>query len=178
MFYKKPLSLQTIVLHWTTGLMFIAIFILGLYMVELPKGPDKFELIGLHKSLGALILIIAITRIVWRIKEGAIKPASIGSAWQNRLANIIHGLLMLATLTMPLSGIAMSVGGGRGADIFGWQLIAKGDSIPWLQELGSMVHGLSVNIIIALLTLHILGAIKHQIIDRDNTMARMLGRID
>ncbi len=176
MLNKHSLSIPTIALHWITGLAFICVFAVGLYMVDLPRGPEKFELIGLHKSFGALILIIAIARIVWRLKEGSIPPASPVAVWQDKLAKAIHGILMLATLAMPVSGIAMSVGGGRGADIFGWQFIAEGDKIAWLQELGGTIHGASVNIIIAALVLHIAGAIKHQAVNKDGTISRMLGR--
>ncbi len=177
MLNNKPLSWQTISLHWLTGLMFIGVFVLGLYMADLPRGPEKFELIGIHKSLGALILLVAIARIAWRLKEGAISPASPVAPWQDKLAKSVHGILMLATLLMPLSGIAMSVGGGRGVDIFGWQLIGQGDKIAWLQELGGAIHGFSVNIIIAVFVLHVVGALKHQVVDKDNTISRMLGRM-
>ncbi|WP_114766303.1 cytochrome b [Vibrio rhodolitus] len=176
MLNNQSLSWQTIALHWITGLAFIGVFALGLYMGELTPETGKFQMMGIHKSLGALILIVALIRIVWRLKEGALPPASPVAAWQDKLAKAIHGILMLATLAMPVSGIAMSVGGGRGVDIFGWQFIAKGDEIVWLQELGGAIHGLSVNIIIAALVLHIAGAIKHQIVDKDSTISRMVGR--
>ncbi|GAK86748.1 putative cytochrome b561 [Vibrio ponticus] len=176
MLNNQSLSWQTIALHWITGLAFIGVFALGLYMGELTPETGKFQMMGIHKSLGALILVVALIRIIWRLKEGALPPASPVAAWQDKLAKAIHGILMLATLAMPVSGIAMSVGGGRGVDIFGWQFIAKGDEIVWLQELGGAIHGLSVNIIIAALVLHIAGAIKHQIVDKDSTISRMVGR--
>ncbi|MBA5761643.1 cytochrome b [Vibrio sp. 404] len=176
MLNKNRLTWQTIAFHWITGLLFIGVFVLGLYMADLPRSPEKGELIGLHKSLGAIVLLVALLRIVWRVKEGAIQATSPVPAWQEKLAKAIHGILMLATLSMPISGIAMSVGGGRGADVFGWSFIAAGDKTPWLQELGGAIHGLSVNIIIFVLLLHIAGAIKHQVIDKDGTMSRMLGR--
>lgn len=171
-----PLSRQTIFWHWLTALSFIAIFALGYYLSGLPRSPEKGELIGIHKSLGALFLLIAAARIIWRIKEGAIPPASAAPTWQEKAAKSVHGLLMLATLSMPISGIAMSIGGGRGIDIFGWTLIGAGEKIEWLQQVGGSIHGYSVNIIIAVLALHILGAIKHHVVDKDSTLTRMFGR--
>ncbi|ODS11622.1 cytochrome b [Vibrio scophthalmi] len=172
----QSLSWQTIGFHWLTAVMFIAIFAVGWYMVDLPRGPEKGELIGLHKSFGAILLVVAFARIAWRLKEGPIAPASIVEPWQDKLAKAIHGLLMLATLLMPLSGIAMSVGGGRGADVFGWFFIGEGEKIQWLQELGGAIHGWSVNIIIAIVVLHVAGALKHQLMDKDGTLSRMFGR--
>ncbi|WP_264406913.1 cytochrome b [Vibrio owensii] len=176
MLNKKPLTWQTITLHWITGLAFIGVFALGLYMVDLPRSPEKFEWYGIHKSLGAIILVVALIRLVWRLKEGALPPASHMPAWQDKAAKVVHGILLLATLAMPISGIAMSAGGGRAVDIFGWVIIAEGPETPWLQELGSTIHHSAVEILIAVFVLHVAGAIKHQVVDKDGTISRMLGR--
>ncbi|MGY3572416.1 cytochrome b [Vibrio paucivorans] len=176
MLNKKPLTWQTIVLHWIVGLSFIGVFGIGLYMVDLPRGPEKFEWISLHKSIGALILAAALIRFGWRLKEGALPPASKMPAWQDKAAKAVHGILLLATLAMPISGVAMSVGGGRAIEIFGWQVIAESAKTPWLQELGSTIHTSAVEILIFVFVLHVGGAIKHQVIDKDGTISRMLGR--
>jgi len=176
MLNKKALTYQTITLHWVTGIIFITVFAIGMYMVDLPRSPEKGEIIGLHKSLGALVLIVALVRLVWRLKEGVIPAASPMPAWQDKVAKAVHGLLLLATLAMPVSGIAMSAGGGQTVDIFGWEIIAAGEKTPWLQELGSTVHSASVEIILIVFALHVAGAIKHQMIDKDGTIFRMLGR--
>lgn len=176
MLNKKPLTWQTITLHWITGLAFIGVFALGLYMVDLPRSPEKFEWYGIHKSLGAIILVVALIRLVWRLKEGALPPASEMPVWQDKAAKAVHGILLLATLAMPISGIAMSSGGGRAVDIFGWVIIAEGPETPWLQELGSTIHHSAVEILIAVFVLHVAGAIKHQVVDKDGTISRMLGR--
>ncbi|MHA2716923.1 cytochrome b [Vibrio owensii] len=176
MLNKKPLTWQTIILHWITGLAFIGVFALGLYMVDLPRSPEKFEWYGIHKSLGAIILVVALIRLVWRLKEGALPPASKMPAWQDKAAKAVHGILLLATLAMPISGIAMSAGGGRAVDIFGWVIIAEGPETPWLQEIGSTIHHSAVEILIAVFVLHVAGAIKHQVVDKDGTISRMLGR--
>lgn len=176
MLNKKPLTWQTITLHWITGLAFIGVFALGLYMVDLPRSPEKFEWYGIHKSLGAIILVVALIRLVWRLKEGALLPASEMPVWQDKAAKAVHGILLLATLAMPISGIAMSAGGGRAVDIFGWVIITEGPETPWLQELGSTIHHSAVEILIAVFVLHVAGAIKHQVVDKDGTISRMLGR--
>lgn len=60
-------------------------------------------------------------------------------AWQEKVAKAVHGLLLLATLAMPLSGIAMNIGGGRALEVFGYTLVAAGEKVVWLQELGAAV---------------------------------------
>ncbi len=172
----KTYSKTSIALHWIVGLAFIGVFIVGAYLSDLPRGPEKMELVALHKSFGVLILLLALARVFWRIKEGAIPPASVMPAWQEKVAKAVHGLLLLATLAMPVSGIAMNIGGGRALEVFGYTLVAAGEKVVWLQEFASEVHETAPPIIIALLVLHIAAVLKHQVIDKDITMARMLGR--
>lgn len=169
------LSKPTILLHWLTGLTFILVLCLGLYMAELPKGPDKWEIMAVHKSLGAILFVIAIARLAWRFKEGSITSLAQVSRIQSIAATAVHHLLLLATISMPLSGILMSIGGGRGIDVFGLSVIAAGEKIAWLGSIGHNVHVYSVNVLIVLLLLHIAGAVKHQVMDKDGTISRMLG---
>ncbi|EEN99628.1 hypothetical protein VCG_000855 [Vibrio cholerae 12129(1)] len=70
----KTYSKTSIALHWIVGLAFIGVFIVGAYLSDLPRGPEKMELVALHKSFGVLILLLALARVFWRIKEGAIPP--------------------------------------------------------------------------------------------------------
>lgn len=169
------LSKKTILLHWLTGLLFIAVLALGLYMVDLPKGPDKFELYDTHKSFGFIVLLIALVRLSWRIIEGPIASITPLPRAQEILAKSIHHLLLLGTLLMPISGLLMSIGGGRAVAVFGYELVAAGDKIEWLGSVSHSVHGIAADIIIIALALHILGGLKHQLIDKDGTISRMLG---
>lgn len=172
---SSSLSWPTIVLHWLTGSTFIAVFIIGLYMVELPRGPEKGEWIGLHQSIGPLILIIASIRLFWRITEGSINPLSFIPKWQEKLSHLVHVLLLASTIIMPISGMVMTIGGGNDIRIFGWVAITAGNKIPLLQDLGHITHQITANIIIAVLTLHIIGAFKHQFINKDHTLSRIFG---
>ncbi|CSA98994.1 cytochrome b561 [Vibrio cholerae] len=70
----------------------------------------------------------------------------------------------------------MNIGGGRALEVFGYTLVAAGEKVVWLQELGAAVHKTAPPIIIAIVLLHIAAVLKHHLIDKDATMARMLGR--
>lgn len=172
---RNNLSKPTILFHWLTGLSFLVVLGLGLYMDNLPKGPEKFEIMGIHKSIGIIVFFIATLRLVWRFKEGNISSISQLTKLQSILASSIHYLLLLATIVMPLSGIIMSITGGNALKIFGLELIAKGEKIEWLSSITHTIHVSSVNIIILALLLHFAGVLKHQFIDKDGTISRMLG---
>lgn len=173
---SKKLSKPTIAFHWLTGLMFMSVLGLGLYLVDLPKTPEKFELLAIHKSIGLMVFAVALLRLIWRLKEGPISSVSELSKWQSILATSIHHLLLLATLAMPISGLMMNVGGGRNTNIFDIEIISAGEKIEWLSGLGHTIHVQAVNIILIALFLHVAGALKHQLIDKDGTLSRMLGR--
>ncbi|MGR5554873.1 cytochrome b [Vibrio fortis] len=173
---SKSLSKQTVVFHWLTGILFLVVFVIGLQFEGMPRGPEKGELMGLHKSLGLIVLLAAVLRLVWRIKEGAIKSVAVLTRAQEVAAKGVHHFLLLVTLAMPISGAVMSVAGGRSLDLFGMELIAAGDKIEWLQSAALFIHVSFVNLIILILALHILGALKHQFVDKDGTLSRMLGR--
>ncbi|WP_210498379.1 cytochrome b [Vibrio crassostreae] len=171
----KQVDSITVALHWLVGFSFIAVFGIGLYMVEMPA-PEKYELYGIHKSLGALFFVVAVSRVAWRIKKGALESVSNVPRWQEEIARGVHVTLMLATIAMPLSGIVMNIGGGRALEVFGYTVLAAGDKVEWMSAVGSSVHHLAINLILITLALHILGALKRQFINRDGTISRMLGQ--
>ena len=175
---NQPLSTQTILFHWLTGLSFIATFAIGFYLVDLPRSPEKFELLGLHKSLGVAVLVVALLRVMWRLKEGPIQSATAGAetgpAWQEKAATIVHYTLLISTLLMPISGIIMSVGGGHSVAFFSIELIAGGEKTEWLNSIGKSLHFYASRVVMITLALHVAGALKHHFIDKDNTLTRML----
>ena len=170
------LSKTTITFHWVTGLFFLTVLGLGLYMEELPRGPEKFEIMGIHKSLGFAFLFIALSRVAWRLYEGRIPHLNTQITWQDKLANVIHYALLIATLLMPISGLVMSVAGGRALEFFGVQLLSAGEEIEWLAGLGHELHEIGASLVMLALLLHIAGVLKHQFIDKDATLRRMLGK--
>jgi cytochrome b561 len=172
---NNNLSKPTIILHWLVGLSFLGALCVGSLLDFFPKGPDKMLLLGLHKSFGTMILLMAMLRLIWRLKEGSISSLYTVSKVQAMGVKFIQYFLLLVTITMPISGIVMSIGGGYGLAVFGLELVAAGDKIEWLGSFGHDVHTMSVNFIIVALVLHIAGALKHQYIDKDGTLSRMLG---
>ena len=55
---RSQFTKTTVALHWIIALAVIGSLILGMYVEDLPRGTEKFELIGLHKSVGVLVLVV------------------------------------------------------------------------------------------------------------------------
>lgn len=172
----EKFTLPTIGLHWLIAIAMIAMLIFGLYIEDLPRSPDKGALIGLHKSIGVLILVFAVFRVYWRHLNKFPKAITELPNWQEKLAKLTHWVLLLGTLLLPISGIMMSIGGGHSIAVFGLEVFSSsGEKIDFLSEAGHIVHGFGGKLLIFFIILHVVGAIKHQVLDKDGTISRMFG---
>lgn len=178
--YHK-LSKQTVFLHWTIAIGMIALLAIGIYMHE----TKSFFLYDWHKSFGVLILFFVVWRIVWRMKNGWLEPVRQYTPAEITLSKTVHWLLIIGTLLMPISGMMMSGLGGYGIPFFGLELVASNPNpedpskmIPLnapLAQAGKVIHSWAGDILIGAIALHIAGALKHHMIDKDNTLNRMKG---
>lgn len=168
--YSRPL----IALHWLIGIAIIAMIAIGLYMVGLPRGlPFKASLINFHKSLGLTIFLLVLLRIVVRTVYGR-PPLPPMRAWQRAAARATQGLLYVAMVVMPLTGYLGSSFNTYGTRFWGILLPKWGWDDKGLRHFWFTIHEISAWILIALIVLHIAGALKHQLVDKDGLMRRML----
>ena len=176
MSHFKKLSIVTVVLHWSVALLVIAAVTVGIVMEQMERSPEQREIMNIHKSIGLLILLLASVRIFWRIKEGKLPSLGPVPRWQEISAASIHGILLLLTVVMPVSGIMMSVSHGRAVGFLGFTVIPSSNlDIAWLGQLAHVVHGGGKWAIIIAVAIHLIAAIKHQFIDKDGAISRMLG---
>ncbi|MEA3394984.1 MAG: cytochrome b/b6 domain-containing protein, partial [Pseudomonadota bacterium] len=56
----KRYSGVAIVLHWLLGLALIGLFIVGVYMTDLPFSPQRLKLYNWHKWAGVTILTLSL----------------------------------------------------------------------------------------------------------------------
>jgi len=177
---KEYLSPITIHLHWIVAAFMIFLTALGIYMEEV--GAEN--LFDLHISLGTLILIFVLPRIIWRIQNGWPEAAGHYTTLEHLSGKIVHWVLIIATLLMPISGVMMAIAGGHGLHFFGLELVAESIDpnnpeevivlAPLLANLGDSIHGIGGNVLPVAIGLHIVGALKHHLIDKDRTLTRML----
>jgi len=162
--------------HWMSALLFIGLIALGIYMHELPKSPEKFELYDLHKSLGIGLFMLMMLRLVWlKISPN---PAQLSkNKFEHILGHAVKGILYLAMIIMPLSGWIMSTTAGHDVSFFNLftlpVLIGENETI---HEIAEGIHGLVGPLMILVILLHIAGAMKHHFVYKDDTLKRMLGK--
>jgi cytochrome b561 len=157
-------------LHWLVAFLIIGLLYVGLYMAGLPDSPSKFELYGFHKSFGIMVLGLVAIRIMWRLLT--MTPDLPDKLLLSRLSAPV---LYLAMLTMPISGVVMSQAGGYPISVFSLFTVPTFmDKNPDLGKLAWQVHGYAGKVFIVLICLHILAALYHQLVLKNNLLGRMI----
>lgn len=159
--------------HWFMAMLIFVQIPLGLYAVNLKLSPLKLNVFLWHKSIGILILLLVIVRLVWRLIN-ATPTALENSVVLQRLAGIIHNLLYCMMFLLPLSGWIISSAANIPIKLF-WliplpALVAPNEP---LKLLATEVHYACVLILIMALIMHIGGAVMHHLWLRDNILKRM-----
>ena len=131
-------------------------------------------LVPWHVSIGTLILLLVVLRILWALKQRNNRPLAPPPPLVGFLAKAGHFALYAALVLMPLTGIAILVGNGYGLKAFGVELIARGEKIEWLAELGGSLHSPVAWLLLLMLVGHGGMALVHHFIRKDDVLRRML----
>lgn len=167
-----------VLLHWLLGAALVLIFVLGLYMAGLPFSPQRLQYYSWHKWAGICVLALSALRLVWRwTHRPPPLPAAIEAAmprWQRVAHTATHHGLYLLFFVVPLLGWAYSSAAGFPVVLFGvWPLPSWVPAEPSLAEALKPWHKLSAFAMAALVVLHVAGALKHALSDRDGLLSRM-----
>ncbi|BCO29770.1 cytochrome b561 [Rhodoferax lithotrophicus] len=172
-------SFVAITLHWLLALVVVSMFVMGVYMTDLPFSPARLKLYNWHKWAGISFLLLSVLRLLWRATHRPPElPNSIRQtmpAWQSRAHHATHHLLYVLFFAVPLLGWAYSSAAGFPIVWFGQ--FALPDLLPAdkaLAELIKPLHMASALALMGLAGLHIAAALKHQWIDRDGLLLRMM----
>ena len=168
---KYNLSMR--VFHWLVSIIILTLLFVGFTMTGMPASDSKWQVYALHKSFGVLALIIVIMRVINRMKsEIPDYPVELNSRDIILSKMTVHALYLIMIL-MPLSGYLMSSLGGYPVVFFGYTLPVW---LPIKQDLATFfhsTHGFLGILLSVLIGLHLLGTIKHYLIERVNLLKRM-----
>jgi cytochrome b561 len=161
--------------HWVIAALVVIQFVLARMADDLPLGARKLGLLARHKSVGMTILMLAILRLLWRLKTAppALPPGM--TRIEQIAARSTHFAFYVLLFAMPLSGWMMSSAKNYSVSWFGlftWpNLIGKNEAaFDWLLR----THETLSDVLFAVAVLHILAALKHHFWNRDDVLVRML----
>ncbi len=178
--YTRP----AMVLHWLTAALVAAGAALGLCVERLPENWIE-PAIDLHKSLGITVLGLALVRVLWRLTH-APPRAPPGRSRPERLAGrAAHLALYSLVLALPLSGLihdsAFAFAARHPLRLFGllpWPRIGVIQAMAPDAKLQLHARWFAIHVALscalcAVAALHVAGALKHQLLDRDRSLRRM-----
>jgi cytochrome b561 len=164
-------------LHWAVAACVLTTIPVALTMNRISEGPLQDNLYNLHKSLGMLILLLMILRLINRLVVGAPEPDPAIARWQKVVSSAVHGLLYVMLFAMSIVGYVAHSAYGAKTPFFGlfeWPMIV-GKNEPLSEEL-FVFHKYAGWLVGILVVIHIGAALQHHLIHRDNVLRRMLPR--
>ncbi|MNR19385.1 hypothetical protein D3C85_1361730 [compost metagenome] len=129
-----------------------------------------------HKAVGLTILVLTLGRIGWRLANPLIALPAEMPKWERILSRGTQFLFYAVLLVMPLTGWLASSAAGRDISWFGlfqWPLLPIGGGREAAGQFMD-VHEIVAKLLYVLILLHVAGALKHQFINRDNVLHRMI----
>ncbi|MEA1073247.1 cytochrome b [Sphingomonas sp. LY160] len=161
----KPI---VVTLHWLTAALIVWQVWLGFTFHDLPRGtPERDQLFTMHKTVGVVILALALIRLAVRLMNPPPPYPSELAKWERALAVWTHRLFYFLIIALPLTGLAAVSRGGPTTKLIG------GIEFPTIPLPIGEIHEPLVFATLALLALHFAGALKHQFIDRGPSADRM-----
>ncbi|MCW8962287.1 MAG: cytochrome b [Gammaproteobacteria bacterium] len=173
---RSSYGLPAIVFHWLVALLFIGLFALGLYMVDLDYYNAWYNRAPWwHKALGIVLTVLLVIRWCWRLLNVVPAPLGLDRHWQYLTVRVVHQLFYILLAVACVSGYFISTAKGSAIDVFDWfelpAIIQLDES--W-QAWVARIHEWSVYFTAGLMVLHSLAALKHHFINHDKTMIRIL----
>ncbi len=165
-------SRTAVVLHWLLAVLLTLTTAIGWRMMFIEHEPGSEAFFDLHKSIGLIIATLVVARVIWRLTHRP-EPLPPGPLWSARLAAITHALLYLLMVALPITGYLGASYSKAGVQWFGmatprWALPDHDRAEQFFD-----VHFVLVWMLVALVALHVLGGLKHLLVDKDRVFHRM-----
>jgi cytochrome b561 len=160
-------------LHWVMAVCILTMLFIGVGMAS-TVAPEYLTLVNIHKPLGIAILILALIRLVVRLRYGApALPADLPEPMK-LAAYLSHYALYALMIAMPLIGWAML--SAAKYPVVLW----PGIWLPPILPLNPSLHTLLWNahfylafLFFALILMHLAAALFHALIRRDGVFDSM-----
>ncbi len=165
--------------HWSIALLVLldlGLGVIGKYTLRSGDTVGFLQLLySTHKTIGVTVLALAVLRVIWAVAQPRPLPLHPERRLEPFAAETAHWVLYAAIFLLPLSGWVIHSAEVGFAPIW-WPFAQDLPFIPKserLAELAANVHWIAGIVLAATVAAHIGGALKHALIDRDSTLARM-----
>ena len=165
------------ILHWVVVALLVGQWALASLASQAEILANELGIWALHKSFGITIFFIAVLRLIYR--AFSTQPALPGlPGWQQRLSSTVHGLFYLLLFAMPLTGW---LGSSAAAYSVSWfNVLVLPDLVDPHTDLEAMfftLHHLCWRLLCFLAVMHLLAALHHHFVKRNQVLNSMLDRL-
>lgn len=168
----KQYSKRTTIIHWLIFVLFLTTLGLGMWLDESENTAQKLSTFPAHFLIGDLVFFLVLIRIYFRKKDGEPAPAN-ANPLLNKVAAATHGLLNLTLIAVVVSGVVTAVTSGV------IDALKKGDPklIPDFDKVPAKeFHEIFIGVLLLLIAFHVVAALYHQFIVKDNLLRRIMIR--
>jgi len=176
---QEPLrrySNLAVTFHWVTVALVLFQAWLGFSFAEFATGAERANLFTWHRTIGALILLLVLARLTYRLLNPPPPYPPQLPQWERVAGTWNHRLFSLLLIALPIGGLLAVSAKVQGPVI----KLLGGIAIPKVpgvsEELGELagdIHAAAAWLLIALIVLHAAAALKHQFVDHNRASGRM-----
>jgi cytochrome b561 len=164
-------------LHWLVAACVLTTAVVAITMTRIAEGATHDALYAFHKSLGVLILVLMLLRLINRLAVGAPIPDPAIEPWQRTISAIVHTLFYVLLIAMPIVGYVATSAYGAPPSFFGLfdmpPIAGKDEALA--TQLFTLHRWVGYLVILLVLT-HVSAALYHHFGRGDNVLRRMLPR--
>lgn len=167
-----PYSRRIVIIHWLTVALLVVAWYLGNMLAD-ARNENGATLAGYyaHVLVGGAVLILTLLRWTFRNVDGV--PPPVGHSLMDLVARGVHYGLYLLLVLMTTTGFMTVLTSGVGPALLKADASLLPEKYAGPATFPHVAHEILVNVLIAVVVVHILGAIMHQFILKDGLMRRM-----
>ena len=163
-------------LHWTIAILFISLIPMGIFASMIPEATEyRNAYYVVHKTIGVTVFLLVIVRLIWNRLSRRPSLDSALTSREEKLAHRAHNTLYFMMLAIPITGFMMTSYHGYETYFFFWEMQPLWEQSEIYQVWSDFHKYLLPYLLYIVLGAHILGALKHQFIDKHaNAFKRMV----
>lgn len=172
-----------IIFHWLIAALIFTNLVLGWRMGS-AEGMSRFTLFQLHKSVGITVLALSVLRLGWRLLNPPPPYPGTMTRWERAGAHAVHLTFYLLMIGMPLTGWVIVSASALNIPTLLYGVvplphIGVVHDLPLasrhaIENGVGTSHVLLAYLFAGLIALHVAAALKHQFVERDGVLWRMV----
>ncbi|GAB3732212.1 cytochrome b [Silanimonas algicola] len=164
-------------IHWAVAGLVAAAYALAEFRGWFPRGtPIRSAMMPLHFWAGIIVMLLLLPRFALRARHGVPPVTPPLPRWESMLGGLTHVALYAFLLVQPILGVLILWSEGRGIPVPFTSLVLPPLFAPGaaIEDVAEDAHKLLATVFYGVIGLHVLAAVYHRWLRRDDVVQRML----